>query len=431
MVFNSGSSLTLNSGTVSIGTLTTNFADPVTYTQGGFAITNTGANGNIRIGTQTGDALSSAQLNSYLDNFTIGGTTTIDAGGSIALSNNGSLLTGNMVINAGSNGMTIASGGTFSASGNTTLNAAGAVTINGGAFSTGTLSTTAAGAISYSSGGIDITNGDLSIGTSTGDALASATLGNFSDAIIASGTITIESGGSVSLTNGTFKAGGLAVNTGNAIAPAFTLNGGTVTVGALSSTVTDAVDYVSGTFSITNGGLNIGAATGDAMSSLTLSGFSDVLTVSGTTTLESGGSVSVQAGGIFTTGQLAVSNGTGVVYSGGIFKITAGGLGIGTLTADAMASITLNAAGDDLSVSGTTTLDSGGSVSLQAGGIFTTGQLVSNGGTISYTGGAAQASPMVDCQWAINPVTCWALPSSIVATKYPFPAQRHSIAPAH
>ena len=236
MVFNSGSSLTLSSGTVSIGTLTTNFADPVTYSQGGFAITNTAttgtANGNISIGTQTGDALSSAQLNSYLDNFTIGGTTTIDTGGSIALSNNGSLLTGNMFINAGSNGMTIASGGIFSASGNTTLNAAGAVTINGGAFSTGSLTTTVANSINYASGGIDITNGGLSIGTLAGDALASATLGNLSDAIIASGTITIESGGSVSLTNGTFKAGTLDVNTGSANNPAFTLNGGTVTVGS-------------------------------------------------------------------------------------------------------------------------------------------------------------------------------------------------------
>ncbi len=383
IVFTSGSGLTLSSGTVSIGTLTTTIADPVTYSGGGLAITT----GNISIGTGSSDALSSAQLNSYLDNFTIGGTTTIDTGGSIALSNNGSFLTANMVINVGSAALTIDSGGSFSASGKTTLNAADAVAITGGAFSTGTLTTTASNSMSYSGGVIEITNGGLGIGSLGTDALASASLVNSSDAITASGTVTIESGGSVSLTAGTFKAGTLDVNTGSASLPAFSLNGGTVTVGTLSINATDPVAYVSGTLSITSGGLNIGGGAGDAMSLVTLSGFSDVLTVSGTTTLENGGAVSLQAGGAFTTGQLVVNTGTGVFYSGGAFNITAGGLGIGTLTPDAMTALTLNAAGDDVSVSGTTTLDTGGSVSLQSGGAFTTGQLVSTGGTISYTGG--------------------------------------------
>lgn len=108
------------------------------------------------------------------------------------------------------------------------------------------------------------------------------------------------------------------------------------------------------------------------------------LTVGGTLKIWNSGSLTIQSGGSLTTYSLINAGGT-INWTSGTLGITGtGGFTVGS-TGPLGASVTLDS-GKTLNVTKTTTVASGGSLTL-SGGALTTDTLTTSGGTISWTSG--------------------------------------------
>jgi hypothetical protein len=153
------------------------------------------------------------------------------------------------------------------------------------------------------------------------------------------------------------------------------INGGTVDLKTLSNSG-GTINFTAGSLSY-GGDLTVGTG-GLLGTNLTLNSDRS-LTLTGTTTLDAGQKLTV-GGGSLSTGRL-VGDGTVIITGGGTLAITGtGGLVIGS--GQTLSSLTL-LSGRTLNVTNATTIDSGGSLTLTTGGVFTTGSLALQGGTLT------------------------------------------------
>jgi T5SS/PEP-CTERM-associated repeat protein len=316
------------------------------------------------------------------------GTATVDGVGS-KWANSSNLFVGR----SGAGTLNINNGGTVSnANGElgTTSGSTGTATVDGvgstwansinlsvGRSGTGTLIISNGGTVSNANGFLGFNAG--STGTATVGGAGSTWTNNFSLYVggnaafpRGAGTLTVNAGGTVNVTN-TLKIW----NTG-----IVNLNGGTLNTATLDS---------EGSFNFNAGRLGITTdllmdTTGPLGNSLVLNGFK-TLAVSGTTTLGGFSSLTVD-GGTFSTGSL-INNG-GFAFNSGTFNLTGDDLAVGA--GGLFGGVLQVGLNQNINVSNNTTVDGSGVLYLN-GGSFSSGNLVNNGqvainGLLSELGGA-------------------------------------------
>ncbi len=374
-----------------------------------------------------------------------GKTLTVQGGGDAIIANGFSNFTASTIIATGA-GSTLIAGSSLTFSGGSTTNVllggdisggGGGASVNIGAFGTlGSGTVTVDGSGSRLAGGHLIVGRDGETGSLT---FSNGSTGTFSDIKVASGslngtsgTLSIQSGASVSGTALTIASGGTAgtvtiTGAGSALTltsatastigypglglgtgtldvqsggsftggtGTFTLNatgtvnvgGGTATFGGLFTNNGGAVTFTSGALAFTNTGVNLTIGTGGLLGTdLTLLS-NRQLTIGGTTTVDAARTLTI-IGGTFSTGAL-VNNGT-LDFQRGVLGITgAGGFNIGTGVLGALVRLDTAA---NLQVTNTTTIDPFSALTIN-GGSFSTGALVNNGtldfqrGTLAITG---------------------------------------------
>ncbi|WP_197685167.1 autotransporter outer membrane beta-barrel domain-containing protein [Herminiimonas arsenitoxidans] len=388
VISGNGALVKTGAGVQTLGGVNT-FSGGVTLNAGGLVVGN-----NAALGT---GALS------------IGGATTLDANGAVALANNIVLNAGLTVL--GSNDLTV--NGNISGTGGLTKNGAATLTLNGSNTYTGGTNINAgtlalgAGASLNTSGIVNLAtgatfdlsagNGTQSFGTLSGNgsiylganslSIGDPTNGTFSGSIGGTGGLIKESTGTTSLTGSNTYSGGTLIN------------GGTLAIAAGGSLAASSAINLTATgtgFDISAGGNQaIGQLNGVAGATVNLGG----------NTLTLGGAGDGNYDGMIAgTGRL-VKNGNGIqtlsganTFSGGV-TLNAGGLelgnngalGTGALTVERSASIDASTAlnvGNNISLASGTVLNLLGSNALTLGGpIYGLGGILKSGaGTLTLTG---------------------------------------------
>jgi T5SS/PEP-CTERM-associated repeat protein len=303
------------------------------------------------------------------------GTLTIGTGGSVTVS--GTTYLGSTGTAPGTGTITL-NGGTFTAHGITASAGSGVVfnagtfILNGGAYTPASGTLALVGATASDNATLKFTNsatmnlsGALSVGGSAvaagpGTGLLSVESGS---TVTFAGSTTLWTGGTLNVAGGTFK-------TASVVQAGGTLN---FTSGGL---------YLTGSnFTLGNAGL-----LGPTLTLASGAGNRNTLSVSGTTTLDPGSSLTIN-GGSFSTGKLA-NNGGAISFGTGSFSITNDNFTIGAAS-PVGATLDLTA-GRSLSVSGVVTIDAGASLTLN-GGSFSASSLVNNG-TFNFISGTLGGS---------------------------------------
>jgi hypothetical protein len=432
-----GSTVNLNGGSINVGAIESD-GGTFNYTSGDLAV-----GGDLDVGGP-GDAIQILPLN-WSNELIVGGDTNIS--GQTITMNGGFFWTGSLSASRGgllnfstgylditSGGLNIGADGALGANvslinsngfsilkvaGATNIEPGGTLTLNGGEFSTGTLSSS--GTINFESGSLNITQGGLTIGA--GEPLGrNLSLGNnelavggrltinpgsslcISDGFLAAGSI-VNSGqfqfssGSLDLTNSNLVIGPNGLLGGNVIAASdqqwlLMVSGQTMIDAGSSLTIAGGNNFETGSLAgagslngaggnlqITNGNLTIDAAQplgSNVTLANTLTDWQSI-SVSGQTTITAGSTMTIN-GGSLSTGTL-INNGTLNFQSGGL-SLTNSDLAIGP-AGPLGANVTLD--GQSLQVSGQTSIAPGSSLTLNAGNFYS-GSIQSNG-TFNYTGG--------------------------------------------
>ncbi|MDE2279561.1 MAG: S-layer family protein, partial [Xanthomonadaceae bacterium] len=369
---------------------------------------------------------------------TIGGTTTIQAGGAIALTNSGNDFVGAVMADgagialADKNDLTIAAL-IDSGNNNVSLVAGGALTLPNGAIDAGTgnLSFTASGTLSdvgALSGKNIALNGDAGVNLAGNiGASSSLTIGSHGGAInqtagvISTGTLTGSSTGSTSLnganqigTLGNFSANGFSLSNAQVLTVAGTISGGAgatniaTTAGALTvyGDVSGSSVALSGQGGLgINGNVDSGAGTTVLDSAGDISEGGNSVITAGTLTGNAGGATALDGANAITSLGNFMANGfslndaqaldvsgtvnggngtTSVTTTAGMLTVT--GSVAGGAVKLAAAGIAINGGVD--SGSGTTTLSSTGGISEGSNGVVTAGTLIGNASGAATLGGA-------------------------------------------
>jgi hypothetical protein len=231
------------------------------------------------------------------------------------------------------------------------------VQIDGGSFSSGTLSFSHGGSIAYNSGTFALTNSDLIVGP--GGPLGTDINMGFGDVISVSGQTIIAAGSSITVSDAVFVTGSLAG------AGDFNFNSGAL--------------LINGNFNIDAGqplGSNVSLS-----SNIGAQALSQTLQVTGQTTIKPGSSLTL-AGGELDTGSLAVGGTLNFIC--GTLNLTDSDLTVGAGGLLGPNVVLTN--NQTIYVSGQTTITPAGSLTI-AGGEFVTGTLSDNG-TLKFNSGS-------------------------------------------
>ena len=381
-----GGSLTLANGSSIANTVNTTITGDVNIADGSLALNN----GDIWTGNITVD---NADASLTIDGMTSNGGLTATTGS----------------VNLAGGSLTLANGSSIADTVNTTITGdvnltGGSLALNGTDSWTGNINQTD-GQLDYSltqncgltaSGGIinvtdssklTLVDGSSISGTTETNVTDNSTLTVGNNGSISGGTTTVESGSTITITSGGEISGGMV----DAQSGSTFNNTGTITDGAdidiATSDATNSGEIAGGTVDIANGGA--------LENSGTISG--------GTTTIASGGSVTVTADGEITGGTVDAQSGSTFNNAG----IISDGADIDIATSDATNSGEIAGGTVDIAnggalensgtiSGGTTTIANGGSVTVTAGGEITggttnvAGTLINNGdiiaGDVNVTG---------------------------------------------
>ena len=303
--------------------------------------------------------ISTLQFNTGILNLTASSGLTIEPGSplgaSITVGSNQSLIVDNAT--------TIASGGSLSVSGGTLTTTA--LLLDGGMFTAPDL--TGINTLRFNTGTLNLPR----LTVDAGGPLGSLVL-NAGDALNVTTTTTIATGGSISMNGGTLST------------PTLLLDGGTFAAQDLTGIGT--LQFNTGTLNLTGpSGLTVDV--GGLLGASVTVGNGQSLIVDNTTTIASGGSVSMSAGTLSTStllldgGTFAAPDLAGIntlQFNAGTLNLT-GPSGLTVGTAGPLRSLVLNA-GNAVNVTKTTTIATGGSISM-SGGTLNTSALLLDGGT--------------------------------------------------
>jgi T5SS/PEP-CTERM-associated repeat protein len=308
----------------------------------------------------------------------------------------------------GDGALTIGSGGIVTVAGKTYLGStgvgagAGVITLDGGSFTTHGFTASTGSGIVFNAGTLVVNGGTFApssdslalVGADDGDnatlKLTNSTTMNLTGGLSVGGSATAAGPGT----------GLLSIESGSSASfggPTQLWTGGAVNVAGTLKT--SAVQRAGGTLNFISGGIyltgsDLTFANGDLLGqSLTLmagTGNRNTLSVSGTTTIDSGASLFIK-GGNFSTGKL-VSNGGTFSFETGSFSITNGDLTIG-VGSPVGSNVNLTT-GRSLSVSGAVTIDAGASLTLN-GGAFSAASLINNGSFNFISGTLGGSSDLV------------------------------------
>lgn len=298
----------------------------------------------------------------------VGNLTIEGAGSTFTVQGNGTTVIGGSVNSTAT--LTVKDGGIFtSGTGNSTLNATGTINLNGGTMNFLGQFVRNGGTLNFNTGNLAMIN-NLVVGT--GGLLGAnltlvasqtfSTTGNTS--VEAARTLTLSGGnlstnvltnaGAVNLLAGTLTTQSI-VNNGT-----LTLNGGTLSTGTFANNST--LSFLAGTLAVTGpGGLTVGTG-GLLGTSVQLGSGSHLQVTNGTTTLQSGATLSVN-GGSFATANLNNS---------GTLRALLGTTTLGNATNTATGRVFV---AETIAINGTFTNQAAGRVTLQDG----SGQLLGNG----------------------------------------------------
>ena len=380
-----GGSLTLANGSSIADAVNTTITGDVNIADGSFAL-------------NSGD--------SWTGNITVNDTNaslTIDG-----MTSNGGLTATTGSVNLAGGSLTLANGSSIADAVNTTITgdvniADGSLALNSGDSWTGDITMTD-GQLDYSltqNGGLTVSGGTINVTDSSkltlvsGSSISGTTETNVTDnstltvgnnGSISGGTTTVESGSTITITSGGEIAGGMV----DAQSGSTFNNAGTITDGAdidiATSDATNSGEIAGGTVDIANGGA--------LENSGTISG--------GTTTIASGGSVTVTADGEITGGTVEVENG-GTLENNN--SISGGALNVaGTVTnngdIEGTTNLTINNNGEiivgdgatvdtkgaiEIATGGTLTINEGGEATLKENDIWD-GDIVNTNGTLTLVG---------------------------------------------
>ena len=273
-------------------------SNDVTFDLGGF----TYKSGTLAVGGGDGDTSTLQVQNGVLDttggdsSTLILGSTSTTGSGNLALGSKGAVMASGVSVARGK--LDVDDGGTCTVSSAMQLETTGSVNLNGGTLTAGTIS---------GSGTFTFTKGTLAL-TAGGAALGGLLPGSFT--VDASKALTV---------SGTLSAGA----SGNSL----TLDGGTLSAGAIDTTG-------GGTFTINKGSLALtagGATLGELLpNNITLdANHVQALTVSGTLSTGAGGNSLTLNGGSLSAGAIDTSGGGALTFTKGSLAVTASDVGIG------------------------------------------------------------------------------------------------------
>ncbi|HVS70543.1 MAG TPA: hypothetical protein VHQ47_04730 [Phycisphaerae bacterium] len=340
-------SITMSGGTLTTGWLDMHGSSTVTFSSGEVWIKQTALTtpGDLSVGASGVGTTSELLLSNS------SGTTTLSVGGN--------LYVGGTAAGAANSGIVSLNSTVATVGGVTELYGPGTLVLSGGSLQTGQL-VSGGGLMTWNSGTVQITNGDVAIGAGT--ALGSSVSLGSGKKLLVSGTVTLQAGSNVTLTGGTLTAGALA-STGGAVAFTYgvmQVTNGDVTIGdgqALGSTLTlgtgaslsvsgklinegqlvlsggkltvDTIEEPSARFVYTSGSLvvkqDLVFDTGTGWNGLTLSGGSTLSTTGNITIGQTGaGALTAEEGGVVCANLvLAAEAGSTATLNGGAYASVA------------------------------------------------------------------------------------------------------------
>lgn len=437
IAIDSGATLSLNSGTLSAGSITNNGS--FNFNAGRLELTNSG----LTVGAA--GLLGNDVTATWARSLSIAGDVTIDAGATLTADSEfagGSVYTSHFLSNLNNQGtVSISNSGNSSYGGGLIVDGAinndgagASLTLDDGRLTAGSINNINGGSFSFNSGRLELTNSGLTVGVGglLGENVALSNtrwLTIAHDVMVDNGATLSVSGqggssntthflsdlnnsGTVTVNDSLGWRGRLTVDgtvTNDGAGASLTIdNGSIVEVGAINNINGGSINFISGDLELTKSALTVGAGglLGDTVTLLNdrrLFLTSDNL-AEATLTVDAGASLTLDGGTLtvadisnhgnfsFNSGRLALSQADLIIGSGGLLgdahTLALGdslSLNNGVLTVDAGASFTMD--GGTLSVNG---LNNNGSFNFNSGSLYSNGDFNIGGGDIFTLGNGSR-----------------------------------------